>query len=70
MYDSIDRFSFIPSGPQGILDFPSLAAILSFTYSELCHLKVIYVITLFVFVPTYVTYSTQLFRPIYPHSGS
>ncbi len=31
---SIDRFSLIPSGSLGILDFPSLAAILSFTYSD------------------------------------
>ncbi len=59
LYASIDRFSLIPSGPPGILDFPSLAAILSFTYSEPCYLTVIYVITLFVFVTTYVTYFTQ-----------
>ncbi len=70
MYASIDRFSLIPSGPPGILDFPSLAAILSFTYSEPCYLTLIYVITLFVFVTTYVTYSTQPLRPIYAHSGS
>ncbi len=35
MYASIDRFSLTPSGPPGILDFPSLAAILSFTYSDI-----------------------------------
>ncbi len=56
---SIDRFSLIPSGPLGILDFFSLAAILSFTYSEPCYLTLIYVITLFVFVTIYVTYSIQ-----------
>ncbi len=37
MYASIDRFSLIPSGPPGISDFPSLAAILSFTYSDICN---------------------------------
>ncbi len=58
MYASIDRFSFVPSGPPSILDFSSLAAILSFAYSEPCYLTVIYVITLFVFVIPYVTYST------------
>ncbi len=35
MYASIDRFSLILSGPPGILDFPSLAAILFFTYSDI-----------------------------------
>ena len=35
LYASIDRFSFISSGPPGILDFPSLAAILSFIYSDI-----------------------------------
>ncbi len=59
MYSSTDRFSLIPSGPPGILDFPSLAAIISFAYSEPCYLTVIYMITLSVFVITYVTYSTQ-----------
>ncbi len=59
MYASIDRFSLIPSGPPGILDFFSLAAILSLIYSEPCHLTVTYVITLFVFVTKYVTYLTQ-----------
>ncbi len=58
----IDRFSFIPSGPPGILDFPSLAAILFFTYSELCYITLIYVITLFIFVTIYFTYSTQTFQ--------
>ena len=43
----------------GILDFLSLATILSFAYSEPCYLKVSYVITLFVFVTTYDTHSTQ-----------
>ncbi len=59
MYASIDRFSLIPSGPPGILDFSSLAAILSFAYIEPCYLTVIYVITLIVFEITYVKYSTQ-----------
>ena len=59
LYASIDRFSLIPLGPPDILDFSSLAAILSFTYSEPCYLTVTYVITLFVFVIIYVTYSTQ-----------
>ncbi len=61
MYASIDRFSAIPLGPLGILDFSSLAEILSFTYSEPCYLTVTYVITLFVFVTIYVTYSIQTF---------
>ena len=61
MYAFIDRFSLIPSGPSGILDFPSLAAILFFTYREPCYLIVAYVITLFVFVTKYFTYSTQTF---------
>ena len=59
MYASIERFSLIPSGLSGILDFLSLAGILSFTYSEPFYLTVIYMITLFVFVTTYVTYSSQ-----------
>ncbi len=59
MYASIDRFSLMPSGPSGILDISSLVAILSLTYSEPCYLTVKYLITLFVFVTKYVTYSTQ-----------
>ncbi len=35
MYAFIDKFSLIPSGLSSILDFPSLAAILSFTYSDI-----------------------------------
>ena len=71
MYAPIDRFSLIRSGPPGILDFSSLAAILSFTYSEPCYLTVIYVIIFFVFVTKYVIYSIQKpFGPIYRHSGS
>ncbi len=35
MYASIARFSLIPSGPPGILDFFSSTAILSFTHSEI-----------------------------------
>ncbi len=67
MYASIDRFSLIPSGIPGILDFPSLAAIPSFTYSEPSYLTVKYVITLFVFVTIYVKYSTQnLLDPFIP----
>ncbi len=66
----MDRFSLIPSGPPGILDFLSLAAILSFTYSKPCYFTVIYVITLFVFVTTYVTYSTQTFYIHIYHSRS
>ncbi len=58
MYASMDRFSLILSGPTGILDFPSLAVILSFTHSEPCYLTLIYVMTLLLFVTTYVTYST------------
>ena len=61
LYASIDGFFLIPSGPKVILDFPSLAAILTFTYSEPCYLTVIYVIIPFVFVTKYVTYFTQTF---------
>ncbi len=35
LYASIDKFSLIPSGPQSNLDFPSLAAIVSFTYNDI-----------------------------------
>ena len=42
-----------------MLNFSFLAAILSFTYSELCHLTMIYVITLFVFITIYVIYSSE-----------
>ncbi len=59
MYTSIDGFSLIPLGSSEIQDFLSLAAILSFTYSEPCYLTVNYMITLFIFVTIYVKYFTQ-----------
>ncbi len=69
LYASIDRFSLIPSGPPGILDFFSLAAILSFTYSEPRYLTVIYVITYsYLWLHTLHTL-LKPFRPIYSHSG-
>ncbi len=55
LYASIDRFSLIPSGPPGILDFPSLAAILSFTYSVIRD----YLICIHDYI-RYILYSTPL----------
>ncbi len=55
LYASIDRFSLIPSGPLGILDFPSLAAILSFAYSDIHD----YLICICDYI-RYILYSTSL----------
>ncbi len=55
MYASIDRFSLIPSGSPGILDFSSLAAILSFTYSDIRD----YLICIHDYI-RYILYSTLL----------
>ena len=51
----MDRFSLIPSGPPGILNFPSLAAILSFTYSVISD----YLICIRHYI-RYIFYSTPL----------
>ncbi len=59
MYFCMDLFSFIPIKPLSILDLSSLATILFFTYNEFCYLVVTQVITLFVFVTIYFTYSTK-----------
>ncbi len=55
MYTSVDRFSLIPSGPPGILDFSSLAAIPSFTYSDIRD----YLICIRDYI-RYILYSTSL----------
>ncbi len=57
MYASMNRLSLIPRGPLGIIDFLSLAGIPFFSHGEPYNLTVIYVITLFVFVTTYITHS-------------
>ena len=59
IYFPIDRFSLISTGPLNILDFFSLEAVLSFTFGEPCYLILEFVITLFVFVITYVIHSSQ-----------
>ena len=53
-------------GTSGILDLPSLAAILFFTYNEPCYLTVIFVVTIFVFVTTcYILHSNLLDQSIF-----